>query len=66
LKLVQEVLQSAAEPKALVQTASNLLSSMTQLAGLVTLPRRVHTALRQIEFLPLSDRRVLAILVLND
>lgn len=65
LKLVQEVLQSA-EPQALVQTASNLLSSMTQLAGLVTLPRRVHTALRQIEFLPLSDRRVLAILVLND
>lgn len=65
LKLVQEVLQSA-EPQALVQTASNLLSSMTQLAGLVTLPRRAHTALRQIEFLPLSDRRVLAILVLND
>ncbi|NNC64206.1 MAG: heat-inducible transcriptional repressor HrcA [Gammaproteobacteria bacterium] len=65
LKLVQEVLQSA-EPQSLVQTASNLLSSMTQLAGLVTLPRRVHTALRQIEFLPLSDRRVLAILVLND
>ena len=65
LKLVQQVLQSA-EPQSLVQTASNLLSSMTQLAGLVTLPRRVHTALRQIEFLPLSDRRVLAILVLND
>jgi heat-inducible transcriptional repressor len=65
LKLVQEVLQSA-EPQSLVQTASTLLSSMTQLAGLVTLPRRVHTALRQIEFLPLSDRRVLAILVLND
>ncbi len=65
LMLVQKVLQSA-EPQALVQTASNLLSSMTQLAGLVTLPRRVHTELRQIEFLPLSDRRVLAILVLND
>ncbi len=65
LKLVQDVLRSA-EPQALVQTASNLLSSMTKLAGLVTLPRRAHTALRQIEFLPLSDRRVLAILVLND
>ena len=65
LRLVQDVL-SAAEPQALVQTASSLLSSMTQLAGLVTLPRRSHTALRQIEFLPLSDRRVLAILVLND
>lgn len=65
LKLVQEMLTNA-EPQALARTASSLLSSMTKLAGLVTLPRRMHTALRQIEFLPLSDRRVLAILVLND
>ena len=65
LKLVQELLSNS-DPQALVHTASNLLSSMTKLAGVVTLPRRSHTALRQIEFLPLSDRRVLAILVLND
>jgi heat-inducible transcriptional repressor len=65
LELVQRVLAQS-DPKALVQSASNLLASMTKLAGVVTLPRRSHTALRQIEFLPLSDRRVLAILVLND
>jgi heat-inducible transcriptional repressor len=65
LELVQRVLAKS-DPQALVQSASNLLASMTQLAGVVTLPRRSHTALRQIEFLPLSDRRVLAILVLND
>ena len=65
LKLVQELLASS-DPHALAHTASTLLSSMTQLAGVVTLPRRTHLALRQIEFLPLSDRRVLAILVLND
>jgi len=65
LRLVQELLASA-EPQALVQITSNLLSSMTKLAGVVTLPRRTQVALRQIEFLPLSDRRVLAILVLND
>jgi heat-inducible transcriptional repressor len=36
------------------------------LAGIVTVPRRAQTALRQIEFLPLSGHRVLAILVIND
>jgi len=65
LEIVQRVLAQS-DPRALVQSASNLLASMTKLAGVVTLPRRPHTALRQIEFLPLSDRRVLAILVLND
>src|SRR5690606_11843659 len=35
-------------------------------AGIVTVPRRSLTALRQIEFLPLSGQRVLAILVVND
>ena len=54
------------DPQALVLSASNLLSAMTRLAGVVTIPRRTHTALRQIEFLPLSNRRILAIVVLND
>ena len=65
LKLLDALLKDS-DPQALVQTASNFLSAATRLAGVVTLPRRSHTALRQIEFLPLSDRRVLAILVLND
>jgi heat-inducible transcriptional repressor len=65
LALVQRVLAQS-DPQSLVQSASTLLASMTKLAGVVTLPRRSHPALRQIEFLPLSDRRVLAILVLND
>jgi heat-inducible transcriptional repressor len=45
---------------------SNLLSAVTSLAGIVTVPRRAQTAVRQVEFLPLSGRRVLAILVVND
>jgi heat-inducible transcriptional repressor len=36
------------------------------MAGVVTLPRVQHATLRQIEFLALSEKRVLAILVLND
>jgi heat-inducible transcriptional repressor len=50
----------------LVQTASNLLSAITAQAGVVTVPRQEAGQLRQLEFLPLSDNRVLAILVLNE
>jgi heat-inducible transcriptional repressor len=57
--------QFADDPKALVAAASKMLSSVTQLAGVVTLPRQSHAALTQIEFLPLSDNRVLAVLVVN-
>jgi heat-inducible transcriptional repressor len=36
------------------------------MAGLVTVPRRGYSQFRQIEFLPLSGRRALAILVINE
>jgi heat-inducible transcriptional repressor len=57
--------QYADDPKALVGAASKMLSNVTRLAGVVTLPRQSHAALSQIEFMPLSDNRVLAILVVN-
>ncbi len=50
----------------LLTSASQLLSGVTHMAGVVTVPRRERTAFRQIEFLPLSENRVLAILVTND
>ncbi|WP_290651506.1 heat-inducible transcriptional repressor HrcA [Aquisalimonas sp.] len=59
-------LPSGQSPDALVDSASNLLSGLTRLAGVVTLPRHVTRSLRHVEFLPLSDRRVLAILVYNE
>ncbi len=58
--------EEGAGSDALVDSASNLLSGLTRLAGVVTLPRRSAVSLRHVEFLPLSDRRVLAILVLNE
>jgi len=54
------------EPRELVESVSNFLSGFTRMAGVVTLPRREVTTLRYIEFLPLGDRRVLVILVIND
>lgn len=53
------------DPKGLVAAASQMLSSITRLAGVVTVPRPTHSALSQIEFLALSNNRVLAIIVVN-
>lgn len=50
----------------LLQSASSLLSGLTQLVGVVALPRRNRIELRHVEFLPLSGNRVLVILVLNN
>jgi heat-inducible transcriptional repressor len=52
--------------KSLVATASQLLSNITHLAGVVTLPLAQAASLSQIEFLALSENRVLVVLVLND
>jgi heat-inducible transcriptional repressor len=50
----------------LIATVSQLLSSATQLAGVVTVPRARATAVTQIEFVALSENRVLVVLVYND
>jgi heat-inducible transcriptional repressor len=50
----------------LIAKTSSVLSELTHMVGIVTLPRSEHQILRHVEFLPLSDNRVLAILVFND
>lgn len=50
----------------LMQSTSHLLSGVTHQVGLVTLPRLEQMILRHVEFLPLSQQRVLIILVLNE
>lgn len=50
----------------LVKSASTLLSGLTQLIGVVALPKHDRLELRQVEFLALSGNRVLVILVLNN
>ncbi len=66
LRFSQSMNEVSGDPQALALSVSHLLSAVTSLAGIVTVPRRAQTALRQIEFLPLSGHRVLAILVIND
>jgi heat-inducible transcriptional repressor len=54
------------DSRALVSMASQLLSSVTQMAGVVSLQTPQAASLTHIEFLPLSEQRVLAILVFDD
>lgn len=67
IQRIRQQLQGEADnPGALVSTVSSMLSEFTSLAGVVTVPRAPKISLRQIEFLPLSEKRVLVILVIND
>lgn len=50
----------------IIEVASKLLSDATRMAGVVTLPRRELVCLRHIEFLPLSNTRVLVIFVTDE
>lgn len=66
ISLLRQGLSTQDDGQKLIETASGLLASVTQMAGIVTVPRRESAALRQIEFLPLSGTRVLVILVTNE
>jgi heat-inducible transcriptional repressor len=54
-------------PQELIECASNLLSEVCHLTGIVTAPRRDDfVAFRQIDFVGLSGRRLLVILITED
>lgn len=50
-------------PQRVIQSASQLLSQLTQFAGVVMTPRRRAITFRHIEFLRLSEKRILLIVV---
>ncbi|MCD6042065.1 MAG: heat-inducible transcription repressor HrcA [Burkholderiales bacterium] len=50
-------------PQRVIQAASQLLSQLTQFAGVVMTPRRRAVTFRHIEFLKLSEKRILLIVV---
>ncbi len=54
------------QPQQLIGNASHLLSELTQFAGIVVTPRRKTPTIRQIEFLGLSEKRILLIIVTTD
>ncbi|MDT8404835.1 heat-inducible transcriptional repressor HrcA [Sulfuriflexus sp.] len=63
---LQQRLSVGNNEQGLIASVSDMLSGITHLAGVVTMPRREANAWQHVEFLPLSDNRVLTVLVLND
>jgi heat-inducible transcriptional repressor len=60
------VSQTKSSNKDLATNVSTTLSAITQLAGIVTVPKQHKSTLKEIDFIPLSEQRVLAIVVIND
>jgi len=52
--------------QALLESATSVLSDVTKMAGIVTLPQEKQETIRQIEFLPLSQNRILVILIYGE
>jgi heat-inducible transcriptional repressor len=63
---LQQKLDPDMEMNELVSHASRMVSEMTQMAGVVTVPRQTDARLRHIEFLPLPEKRILVIMVTNE
>ncbi|MDE2149024.1 MAG: heat-inducible transcription repressor HrcA [Gammaproteobacteria bacterium] len=64
-RIARELLRHGGPTCDLAEITSALLSQLSGMAAVVTVPKRNRATLRRIEFLPLSERRVLAILVVN-
>ena len=66
LKQVKQQLDLADQPAGLVDSASRLLSNLTHLAGVVMVPKHNQIKVKQIEFVPLSEGRVLTVIVTSN
>lgn len=67
VRLFKEELSAEHDPQQLIENASHLLSELSRLAGVVLVPHRdEQVKFRHIDFLALSGRRILVILVTED
>ena len=66
LNTMKQHLDPDQDQETLINTANHLISNMTHMAGIISVPKRGQLPLRHIEFLPLPDKRILAILVVNE
>jgi heat-inducible transcriptional repressor len=63
---LREQMAPGAGTQTLLAQASELLSAMSQFVGVVTVPQRLESAFKHIDFVALDDQRVLVILVFPD
>ncbi len=64
--VLRQSLHSPLNREQLIARASEYISGFTRMAGLVFVPKPAEDIFRQIDFVPLSDHRVLVIFVIND
>jgi heat-inducible transcriptional repressor len=57
---------SSTDQSALITTAADILSELTQFAGMILIPKRKALVFKHLEFMPLSDKRILLIIVSTD
>ncbi|MFM9835226.1 MAG: heat-inducible transcriptional repressor HrcA [Methylophilaceae bacterium] len=57
---------SSPDPQQLINSAADILSNLTQFAGVVLIPKRKTLVFKHLEFMPLSEKRILVIIVSND
>ena len=63
VQLLQNELGNEDVPAELVKSASKMLSGLTHMAGVVMMPRHGVVIIKELQFVPLSDQRTLAVLV---
>lgn len=67
VRLLKEELSPQQDPQQLIENASHLLSEISKLAGIVLVPHREEQLkFKHIDFLTMSGRRILVILVTED
>ena len=63
IKKLKLNLTQGIERKNIVKNTNEILSNITGLTGIISLPTHQNTELKQIDFLKLSDNKILAILI---
>lgn len=65
IQQIENTLQST-DQQTLITSAADMLSSLTQFAGMVLIPKRKALVFKHLEFMPLSEKRILVIIVSTD
>ena len=65
IKQLESTLKSS-DHQALISTAADMLSNLTQFAGMILVPKRKAMVFKHLEFIPLSEKRILAVIVATD
>ncbi len=65
IKQLESTLKSS-DHQALISTAADMLSNLTQFAGMILVPKRKAMIFKHLEFIPLSEKRILVVIVATD